>query len=210
MVLKKINLILSFILISFFCKSQNTTEVFYSINEALKKPLEVKHLDLSDRDFKTLPKEVFSFKNLEVLILNNCLIEKLPDEISQLNSLKVISASHTKLNYIPESFFDLINIEYINFFNCEFLEIPNKFHKLKRLKTLVLCENSIVELPSSIWRLRNLEFLCFDFYNNCNFSKTIFKLNKLERLELFNSGILSEEEKALLKNNLKKTSIIYQ
>lgn len=74
--------------------SESTT--FYSIEEALKDPQNVRKLDLSMQKLKVVPSEIVKFTNLECLDLSFNHISDMPAELAQLKNLKVIYLTGTR------------------------------------------------------------------------------------------------------------------
>lgn len=60
------------------------------MEEALKEPDNVCHLDLSDKNLTQLPSKVLQFKNLESLYLNNNKLTTLPENIGSLTNLTLL------------------------------------------------------------------------------------------------------------------------
>lgn len=93
----KTNIVMMLVLGCMTVYSQVTINTSYkkftSIEEAMKNPDQVKHLDLSLQQLKVLPPEVLQLKNLEYLDLSFNHITDLPAELSSLPNLKVLDLS---------------------------------------------------------------------------------------------------------------------
>ncbi|MFC2111240.1 leucine-rich repeat domain-containing protein, partial [Bacteroidota bacterium] len=145
----KINLFILFlILISFQSNAQLLDSIalskqieYTSLEEALKNPDKVYKLNLKKKKYKTIPKEVFTFTNLQVLILTKNKITEVPKEIGKLKNLEKLDLSSNKLSGLPAEIGLLIN-----------------------LKDLIINQNMIESLPKEIGNLKNLRFL--DMWSN--------------------------------------------
>ena len=136
------------------------------------KLINLKKLEISSWNMKTLPKEIFNLSNLESLDINCCSLKKLPTGISALAKLKTLKFTYCQ---------DLINVEkvYKDIFNLENLEnirliYFNRFEGLyKKLNDL---DN-----------IKNIE-LEFDF-DEFEFPKEILELSKLKTLDISSKKI---------------------
>jgi hypothetical protein len=83
---------------------------------ALEAPLalQLRRLDLSHNDLRTLPPELGALRNLEELFLNGNPLKELPSEIEGCLSLKVIDLRETHVAQLPPSLGQLPNIIDIN------------------------------------------------------------------------------------------------
>lgn len=61
----------------------------------------LRELDLDTNVFSEVPKVIFSFVNLEKLIISNNFLTSLPDGFTQLKNLKVLDARGNKLKELP-------------------------------------------------------------------------------------------------------------
>lgn len=130
----------------------------------------LKRLCLSDNKFTFLPENIGSLSSLELLIINNIppieeysgillpvRIERLPDSIGDLKSLKSLNLLGNHLRSLPRSIGNLINLnELIMMFNY-IEELPESIGKLKNLKNLDLRNNLLLNLPESMKNLSSLE-----------------------------------------------------
>jgi Leucine-rich repeat (LRR) protein len=178
---------IAIILFAFKTKSQvlnDTNYIYHSLASALEKPDKVFRLNLSKKQLKEFPQEIFQFKNLQELDISKNKIKELPKEIGILTNLKRFNASFNKLEVLP-----------------------SEIGYLKNLVYLGLNRNKIVELPTGIGDLQNLEVL--EMWDNELYSipDEISKLTKLKTLEL--RGILfSNEEGARIDSLLPNTKVM--
>lgn len=189
------------LLISFSGFSQETT--FNKIDDALKNPISVKRLDLSNQkiDFNTTDLSVF--KNLEYLSLKNEHLKTLPSQIGKLENLKVLDLSGNEFSELPSEYKNLKKLEEIflnedknlNLFqNIEVLkflpylqiihlekddlkELPSNFNQLKHLESLYLNENQFKSIPKIIRGLDHLQYLNLEKNKIKNDNQSIMPLN---------------------------------
>ena len=111
---------LFFVLICTFTSAQSDTlkivPDFTTIEEALKNPLQVKRLNLSNQNLTFEPNFFQKFENLEYLSLKNDHLKELPKEIGNLKNLKILDISGNDFESIPTEFKNLLHLEelYLN------------------------------------------------------------------------------------------------
>jgi len=92
-----------------YCKDEKT---YYSLEEALKNPLEVKKLDIAMQKLTSIPPEIGKLENLECLDLSFNKISNLPEEIKNLKKLKYLNLCGTRyLSGVPEILKSLQSLE---------------------------------------------------------------------------------------------------
>lgn len=75
---------------------------FNDLAAAKANPEKVLYLDLSLKKYKTFPREILTFKNVEQLYLSYNYWTSIPDSISTLSKLKIIDITgNYYLNYLP-------------------------------------------------------------------------------------------------------------
>ena len=88
-----------FILFSLSLFSQQRE--FYSLDEALKTPDQVKVLILKKQRLKAIPSQIYELKNLEKLSLSRNAITTISDSISMLKNLHYIDLSSNNITSLP-------------------------------------------------------------------------------------------------------------
>ncbi len=137
--------LLTFTLIE-FCYAQNIGQeysgfkVYKNVKRALKNKSEVVVLDISNKRMISLP-----------------------ENIGELQALKVLKLSGNKIQSFPESFWQLNKLEVLNISNNSLLELPENIGSLKGLKKLYLSRNHISSIPHSVTFLRELQILDLTF-----------------------------------------------
>jgi len=134
--------------------------VFTSLHEAIKKPEMVFKLDLSRKKLKTVPIEVFTLFNLQVLNLSKNKIEIIPEGLGNLTNLQVLNISANKISKLPQSIGNLTNLVELIANRNIISELPKEIGNLINLEKLDLWSNEIDRLPSEISKLKdNLKVL---------------------------------------------------
>ena len=143
-------------------------------------------IDLSDRDLNKIPDEIFTYKNLQKLILRNNKIRSIPKEISQLKRLKMIDLSNNRIDVLYAPIFSLTNLETLYLNQNHIKSIPTQVGQLKKLRRISISGNRLTSLPKEFINLTNLEFLNISFNPFNHFPLEILTLKKLGNLRIAN------------------------
>lgn len=103
---------------------------------------QVTKLDLSDKNLKQFPNEIFLCTNLTKLILANNSISKIPKEISSLRKLKVLDLSNNDIKQIHAEVFKLSKLRTFNVASNNVKTLPKQL-KDSSIKELFLQNNNI-------------------------------------------------------------------
>ncbi|ESO94189.1 hypothetical protein LOTGIDRAFT_232448 [Lottia gigantea] len=120
---------------------------------------QLKLLDLSDNNIKTLPVDIGLLVGLHSLYIQNNLLQTIPVSIGSLLSLTSLDLANNQINNIPESFWSLTGLRYLNFDTNGLTALSSSIGLLVNLQTLSLRSNKITHIPESIGCLLNLEVL---------------------------------------------------
>lgn len=142
--------------------------------------LNLRSLDLSDNNLKSIPSEISALKQLESINLEGNSIENYPDVLSELTSLKKLDLSHTNIKNLPESFGNLTSLEEL-ILPAWITEFPESFVNLKELKKLVASN-----LPKSLGEFKKLEMFILRDGKMEVLSDSIMELKSLKTLEIDN------------------------
>jgi len=193
--------------------SINICGVEYSVNGTIR-------LDLSKKNLKEIPDNVFELVNLEVLNLICNELMEIPD-LSKLVNLKHLDLYHNKLMEIPDvsslvklemldlSYNELIDIliEINKLINLESLylgynelkEIPD-ISDLVKLTTLFVSHNELIEIPVNVNKLINLEYLYLDYNELTSIPSELCEMKKLMGVDLSNNCIADDDSVKIFKD----------
>jgi Leucine-rich repeat (LRR) protein len=89
---------------------------------------------------------------LKKLAIGENRLKRLPTEIGQLISLRILTVSNNQLRYLPSEIGELTNLETLDLGNNYLESLPPEIGRLKKLKNLYLKGNSLSLIPSEILR----------------------------------------------------------
>jgi len=141
--------------------------------------------------YTNLPREIGSFKQLEILWLNGHNLTSIPKEIGNLKNLRVLMLGDNKLLSIPKGIYNLKNLTHLSLGGNDITSIPKEIDNLKNLTHLSLGGNDITSIPKEIGNLKNLTHLDLSYNNLESIPKEIGKLKNLRYLELDNNKLTS-------------------
>ena len=161
----------------------DTTYIFTTLEKANRNPDEVFILDLTKNRLKVFPKEILTFKNLNILRLGKNSIAIVPPGISDLIYLQELDLGKNNLDAFPTDIVELTN-----------------------LKRLILNQNDIEGIPYMIKNLQKLEYL--DMWSN-NLSKFPESLTEMKSLKEFDLRVIqfTDDEKKRIATLLPNTKI---
>ena len=195
-----------YITLNLFDKGDLKAKEILQINES--------KIILSRLDLKRIPKIIWSFKNLEVLFLDNNQLTELPESIGNLTSLQVLYLVSNELTKLPEAIGKLRSLQRLDLRYNKLTELPEAIGNLTSLQWIRLSDNKLKKLPEAICNLTSLQKL--DLLRNqlTSLPESIGKLTSLQWLSLSNNklkklpeaiGNLTSLQKLNLgSNNLKK------
>ncbi|XP_074757228.1 uncharacterized protein LOC141958280 [Athene noctua] len=193
---------------SFGCASSGPNPPWRYLTEHDPKYEGKKKLKISGRELSSVPTQVFSLDQLQVLEMSpereSCLgyrMELLPQEISCLRNLTCLYVDSNNLKKVPSEIGTLSQLERLTLSNNSLSSLPPEIGALQRLRSLHLANNSLTELPAPLCQLRSLTFLDVSDNRIGTIPSSIRHLEKLETLLLlFNSLKSLPEDVCLLRN----------
>ena len=155
---------------------------YTSLEAAVKNPLCVKRLYLTNKGLNEIPHEINQFVNLEALNLSDNNIKEIDSTIISLNKLKALFFENNEIEEIPDFIFNFKYLELINLNHNKIKYISNKISNLKKLNTLFLLDNNLYKIPSSLFSLQNLKFVILS--RNHIEKITVIQNSNVEKLNL--------------------------
>lgn len=153
--MERFKLIILFLLISnsmLFAQTDSSVEIYEGRSAFFDTQV---ILDLSYQGLKSLPIEASS-DDIEVLILDNNNIEKLPNWIGQMKNLKVLSVRNNNLKDLNYAITNCDNLEQLYLSGNKNLRDLPSLNTCKNLKLIDVIDTGINEVPGSIQWLDNL------------------------------------------------------
>lgn len=150
--------------------------------------LDLNYLNLRDNNLTSIPENISSLKNLEILRLDSNKLESLPN-IENLTSLNELDLSYNNLASVP-CLGKLMNLKVLRLGNN--LKLTGEIEgleKLVNLKVLSLRKNSLNNFPDSIKNLKSLRELYLDNTNIRELPEWISELTELRKLSLAGNNI---------------------
>jgi Leucine-rich repeat (LRR) protein len=149
---------------SAFSQVPDSTFIYTNLEEALKEPEKVYHLDLSKNKLKNFPMDILKFTNLRTLKLYKNKIDSIPNEISQLKNLRELNVGMNNLTKFNKAICELTNLEKLVLNQNEIEEIPVEIKNLKKLIHLDMWDNNLFVVPDEISELKET-LKIFDLQN---------------------------------------------
>jgi Leucine-rich repeat (LRR) protein len=161
---------------------------------------------------KYLPNNIGKLTQLKWLILNDCLIDSLPQSIGNLSKLEYIDlclesrqfSFKNKMKLLPSSFANLQNLQYLYLCRNSFIKFPEEICRLKHLRGLNIAKNAIDSIPNCICNLDNVR-ISYD-YERINIDKISCKEIFYGQPKVF--PLTKEEKRQLKKWN--KSTLLYK
>lgn len=154
----------------------------------------LKKLNLNNNDLGFFPEFICQLTELEELFFsgNKNKFLKLPENIGNLNKLRLLVLSRNEITSLPKSFSKLENLQILRLDNNLFKKIGNDFFSLRNLEYLYLANNKIQNLIiEENFENSNLRVLFLDNNNLNTLPENLLQLNNLEILSLSNNKLIS-------------------
>jgi Leucine-rich repeat (LRR) protein len=139
-------------------------------------PDSVLALDLSKLKLKSLPNEIFQYKNLEHLELSKNNLQQLPDTFAVFQQLKSLFLGKNKFETFPLIITRLTKLEILSMYRNLFSEIPNAIASCQSLKKIAFWDTPVTQFNEGFFKLNALTELDLSGiqYNEA-FQKSLFE-----------------------------------
>ena len=125
---------------------------------SLNKVHRIIHINLDGWNLKTIPEEIFNFRNLKGLSLEFNQLEGIPNEISSLKSLKYLYLNYNDLSTLPDGMGDLISLKELNIAHNNIIKLPETLKNLKNLNYICVRETGITKTPKILKNFKYDDF----------------------------------------------------
>ena len=142
---------------AFSQEQTNSDTIAYSMEEALKDPLNIKVLDLQKQKLKVLGNNFDKLVNLHTLYLDKNKLSDLPPSLASCKELKKISFSNNKFETLPEVICQLEQLRTLDFSTNEIAVLPDCLKNLIHLQYLLMVGNEVSKIPESLNDLELVE-----------------------------------------------------
>uniref|UniRef100_A0ACD5WP45 Uncharacterized protein n=3 Tax=Avena sativa TaxID=4498 RepID=A0ACD5WP45_AVESA len=154
---------------------------------SIKKMKLLRYLDATGLPVPSLSKSVCTLQNMETLIMSNCLLDILPDDICNLHKLCYLDLSGNRsLIKLPASLGKLSKLSFLNLSGCSILQdVPKSICQLTCLQHIDMSEcRAIHNLPDKFGSLPNILFLNLSGCSKLTKLPDSVNLEYLEHLDL--------------------------
>jgi hypothetical protein len=183
-------------------------DTYTDLTKALKRPLAVKRLSMTNKELASLPEEIFRLEYLEFLDLERNQLKQLPFEIEGLTHLQELYLFENTIESLPLSFGNLKRMKVLGLASNQFKKFPEVITLLSKLEDLDLSDNGLTSIPASIGNLKNLKVLVLQNNKLNDLPKEIFGLKYLQKIYLKGNPI-DPKVIDLLKKSNKRAEIFY-
>ncbi len=141
-------------------------------------------LDLSGNLLTEIPPDIARMENLTYLILSDNRLESLPPEIGSLPHLSVLDVTGNRLTALPPEIGQLSQLRSLSAFDNQITTLPAQIGDLAQLEKLVLSHNQINHLPPEMGGLNSLGYLYLNQNQLTDLPAELADLPKLEMVTL--------------------------
>ncbi|XP_063694199.1 LOW QUALITY PROTEIN: leucine-rich repeat and IQ domain-containing protein 4-like [Bolinopsis microptera] len=116
-------------------------------------------LGLAMNRIKVIPAAISQLESIRILQLDGNRLTAIPDEMSEVTTLKYLSLSNNRIEYIPDTLSSLSNLVGLLMDGNSLTEVPTSIGQLQNLRVLSVKHNYIETIPESISLLVNIELV---------------------------------------------------
>ena len=110
---------------------------------------QVRKLNLSGKNLKFIPDNVFQYTNLEKLDLSKNRIEIIPKEILKLRKLRTLDLAFNQIKNLQSAVFQLPKLRILNLHGNQIKNLPKQI-ATSHIETLILSKNNIVNVDDNL------------------------------------------------------------
>ena len=129
------------------------------VRAAIERAKQSGECDLSNLALTVLPDEVTRIVGLKMLSLRGNLLTEFPSGLEGLSDLRVLALDDNRLTSLSARIGELSRLERLTLGSNELAELPPELGRLSTLNTLTISRNRLTRLPAEIGLLRSLELL---------------------------------------------------
>ena len=165
-----------------------------TVPEAITRLSNLKWLDLEANQLTTIPESVTRMTSLEVLNLRNNKLATVPEAITRLTNLKKLYLSENQLTTVPESITRMTGLEVLYLWGNKLTTVPESIIRMTSLEVINLSRNPLIRVPEPITRMTNLEVLFLGWNQLTTVPEAITRMINLKELYLWNNQLTTVPE----------------
>ena len=156
----------------------------FKLSDILESFIRLESLVFRKNCIEKVPESIGNLTSLKELYLYGNDLKTLPKSIGNISSLEVLSLWDNNLSTLPESIGNLTSLKELDLRLNKISTFPESITKLTSLETLRLYSNDLSTLPESIGNLTSLQVLGLGCNNLSTLPESITKLTSLKELDL--------------------------
>ena len=110
----------------------------------------LEYLTLHYTRFRSIPKAIFTWKNLLCLEIDTGLYSVIPREISNLTKLEILILANNKIQSVPDELYSLDKLKVLNLESTRLITLSSKVCEMKSLEEIYLDGNKRLVLSDKI------------------------------------------------------------
>ena len=110
---------------------------------------QVRKLNLSGKNLKFIPDNVYQYTNLEKLNLSKNRLEIIPKEILKLRKLRTLDLAFNQIKNLQSAVFQLPKLRILNLHGNQIKKLPKQI-ATSHIETLILSKNNIVNVDDNL------------------------------------------------------------
>lgn len=167
----------------------NKDKRFRSLEDAYRVPDSVINLAVYSGFNGVIPENIDTFKNVQLIGMNNNNLTNLPSTIGNLVFLQEVHLNKNSFTVFPEELTNNRYLKTILISDNNIEKITPNIKNLVYLENLVMNDNKISVLPAELFELTNLKVLGLRNNGIGELSDKFGQLSKLEKLNLQNNNL---------------------
>jgi Leucine-rich repeat (LRR) protein len=141
--------------------------------------------DIRYNRLDTLPEEIGNLQQLRVLTLGSNRLSSLPASFARLQNLTELDLQDNPLGSLPQVLCQLRNLQRLNLCKTRLNSLPEHIGQLPQLQSLQLQQNHLTALPQPMANLQALEILNLSGNPFASVPRCLLQLTRLRELRLF-------------------------
>jgi hypothetical protein len=153
------------------------------------------HLNLWKKRLGRVPEWVWERNDLETLVLADNDLSEVSDQIGRLQKLRMLDLGHNRMTRLPDTLSDLDSLtDFLYLHDNQLSALPDTFARLTRLRYLNISENAFEQLPQCVFSMAGLIELRASGNRLTSLPDCIASLTRLRELHLRDTKLTSLPE----------------